>query len=144
VLIFVIVFTVLQAPTLPWVAGRLGLADRDQPTDVEVEVAPLERMSADLMQVKIPSGSKLNGVEIGELRLGKNAAVPLIIRDDQPMVPGPRDRMVVGDELLVVTPSHLRTRTENRLRAVARGGRLAGWRNPEVESRRPGRREPDE
>jgi cell volume regulation protein A len=129
VLIFVIVFTVLQAPTLPWLAGRLGLADRDQPTDVEVEVAPLERMAADLMQVKIPAGSKLNGVEIGELRLGKNAAVSLIIRDEASMVPGPRDRINIGDELLIVTPSHLREQTERRLRAIARGGRLAAWRD---------------
>ncbi len=129
VLIFVIVFTVLQAPTLAWVAGRLGLAERDQPTDVEVEVAPLERMRADLMQVKIPAGSKLNGVEIAELRLGKNAAVSLIIRDQASMVPGPRDRIIVGDELLIVTPSHLREQTERRLRAIGQGGRLAGWRD---------------
>ena len=128
VLIFVIVFTVLQAPALPWLANRLGLADRGQVRDVEVEVAPLERMSADLMQLRIPVDSKLNGVEIGELRLGRNAAVSLIIRDDQPMVPGPRDLIRTGDELLVVTPSHLRAKTEQRIRAVARGGRPAAWR----------------
>ncbi|HEY9291426.1 MAG TPA: potassium/proton antiporter [Microlunatus sp.] len=128
VLMFVIIFTLLQAPTLPWVADRLGLAHRDQPTDVEVEVAPLERMGADLMQVKIPKGSKLNGVEIGELRLGKNAVVSLIIRDQQSMVPGLRDRLSIGDEMLIVTPSHLRAQTERRLRAIGRGGRLANWR----------------
>ena len=133
VLIFVIVFTVLQAPTLPWVANRLGLADRGQPHDVEVEVAPLERMSADLIQLRIPAGSKLNGVEIGELRLGRNAAVSLIIRDNESMVPGPRDLIRTGDELLVITPSHLREQTEQRIRAVARGGRLAAWRQQQAE-----------
>jgi len=130
VLIFVIVFTVLQAPTLPWLANRLGLADRGQARDVEVEVAPLERMAADLMQLRIPVGSKLNGVEIGELRLGRNAAVSLIIRDNEPMVPGLRDIIRTGDELLVVTPTHLRAQTEQRIRAIARGGRLAAWRQP--------------
>lgn len=134
VLIFVIVFTVLQAPTLPWLATRIGLADRSQVRDVEVEVAPLERMSADLMQLRIPVGSKLSGVEIGELRLGRNAAVSLIIRDNQPMVPGPRDLIRTGDELLVVTPSHLRAQTEQRIRAVARGGRLAAWRQSAEQS----------
>ncbi|SDS55624.1 potassium/proton antiporter [Microlunatus soli] len=128
VLIFVIVFTVLQGPTLPWVASRLGLTDRAQATDVEVEVAPLERVSADLLQVKIPAGSKLSGVEIGELRLGKNAAVSLIIRGDVSMVPAQRERLRVGDEILIVTPSHLREQTERRLRAIGRGGRLAAWR----------------
>jgi cell volume regulation protein A len=133
VLVFVIVFTVLQAPTLPWVAARLGLADRDQATDVEVEVAPLERMSADLIEVRIPVGSKLNGIEVGELRLGKNAVVSLIIRDRTAMVPGIRDRLKTGDELLIVAPSHLREQTERRLRALGRGGRLAGWRDADNE-----------
>jgi potassium/hydrogen antiporter len=32
-----------------------------------------------------------------------------------------------GDEVLVVTPRSLREPTERRLRAVSRGGRLAGW-----------------
>lgn len=131
VLVFVIVFTLLQAPTLPWVATKLGLADRDQVSDVEVEVAPLERLGADLMEIKIPVGSKLNGVEIGELRLGKNAAVSLIIRGDTSTVPTPGDRIKTGDELLIVTPSHLREQTERRLRAIGRGGRLAAWRDAE-------------
>jgi cell volume regulation protein A len=32
-----------------------------------------------------------------------------------------------GDDLLVVTPRKLKDRTEDRLRAVARRGRLADW-----------------
>jgi hypothetical protein len=34
---------------------------------------------------------------------------------------------------LVVTPSHLRAQTEQRIRAVARGGRLAAWRQSAAE-----------
>lgn len=128
VLVFVIIFTVLQAPTLGWVAGLLRLREREQPVDVEVEIAPLGQLSADMMQVKIPEGSKLNGVEIGELRLGKNAVVSLIIRDREPVVPAVRDQIRVGDELLIVTPTDRRIATEKRLRAIGRGGRLAGWR----------------
>jgi cell volume regulation protein A len=128
VLVFVIIFTVLQAPTLSWVANRLGLSHRDQPVDVEVEIAPLGQLSADLMQVKIPTGSKLNGVQISELRLGKNAVVSLIIRDREPVVPGSSDQIRIGDELLIVTPTDRRIATEKRLRAIGRGGRLAGWR----------------
>lgn len=135
VVIFVIIFTVLQAPALPWAAARLGLSDRHQATDVDVEVAPLERVAADLLQVKVPPGSKLSGVEIGELRLGKNAAVSLIIRDQQSMVPADRERIRVGDEILIVTPSHLRDQTEERLRAIAQGGRLAAWKRPQQRQR---------
>jgi len=128
VLVFVIVFTCLQAPTLPFVGRRLGLLDDQAASDVEVEVAPLDRISADLLQVRIPPGSRLAGVEIGELRLPPHTVVTLIIRDSEPFNPEPRERMRIGDELLIVTPNEHRETTEERLRVVGRGGRLAGWR----------------
>ncbi len=128
VLVFVVVFTCLQGPTLPLVARRLGLLDEQAPSDVEMEVAPLDRISADLLQVRIPAGSLLAGVEIGELRLPVHTVVTLIIRNAVPFNPAPRERIRVADELLVVTPSASRELTEERLRAVGRGGRLAGWR----------------
>lgn len=133
VLVFVIVFTVLQGPTLPWVARRLGLANRQEPSDVEVEVAPLDKISADLMQVTIPFGSRLSGIEVGELRLPKHSVISLIIRDEAPMVPLDRERLKIGDELLIVTPSAQRAKTEARLRALGRGGRLAAWKSTEPE-----------
>jgi cell volume regulation protein A len=128
VLVFVVVFTCLQGPTLPFVARRLGLLDEQATSDVEMEVAPLDRISADLVQVRIPPGSLLAGVEIGELRLPVHTVVTLIIRNATPFNPAPRERIRVGDELLVVTPAASREQTEDRLRAVGRGGRLAGWR----------------
>ena len=131
VLVFVIVFTCLQAPTLPFVGRLLGLLDDRAPTDVEVEVAPLDRISADLLQVRIPEGSRLAGVEIGELRLPRHTVVTLIIRGSEPFNPAPRERIRVGDELLVVTPTAQREVTEDRLRAIGRGGRLARWRDGE-------------
>lgn len=129
VLVFVIVFTCLQAPTLPFVGRRLGLLDDRAASDVEVEVAPLDRISADLLQVRIPPGSRLAGVEIGELRLPRHTVVSLIIRGAEPFNPAPQERIRVGDELLVVTPAAQREVTEERLRVVGRGGRLAGWRD---------------
>lgn len=58
VLVFVIVFTCLQAPTLPFLARRLRLIDDEAATDVEVEAAPLDKISADLLQVRIPARSR--------------------------------------------------------------------------------------
>ncbi|MET0694659.1 MAG: potassium/proton antiporter [Propionibacteriaceae bacterium] len=129
VLVFVIVFTTLQAPTLPFVARRLGLIDDEAARDVEVEAAPLDRISADMLQVRITPGSRLAGVEVGELRLPKDTVVSLVIRDSRPFTPPPRERIKVGDELLIVTPTAQRQVTEERLRALSRGGRLAGWRD---------------
>jgi cell volume regulation protein A len=128
VLMFVLIFTCLQAPTLSMAARRLGLTEEASTQDVEVEAAPLDRMSADLLQVRIPPGSRLAGVEIGELRLPSQTVVSLIVRDQTPVTPSSRDRIKVGDELLIVTPSSQREVTEERLRALGRGGRLARWR----------------
>ena len=129
VLVFVIVFTCLQAPTLPFVARRLGLIDDQAAHDVEVEAAPLDKISADLLQVRIPPGSRLGGIEIGELRLPRHTVVSLVIRDAVPFSPSARDRIKVGDELLIVTPSTQRLVTEERLLSLGRRGRLAGWRD---------------
>ena len=56
--------------------------------------------------------------------------VSLIIRDERPFFPSARERIKVGDELLIVTPEAQRERTEERLRALGRSGRLARWRAP--------------
>jgi potassium/hydrogen antiporter len=101
-----------------------------------VEVAPLDRISADLLQVRIPLKSRLAGVEVGELRLPEDTVVSLIIRDGRPFYPLRNERIKVGDELLVVTPSAQRERTEARLRDLGRAGRLARWRSRSTEQQR--------
>ena len=130
VLVFVVIFTSLQGPTLPFVARRLGLLDEESARDVEVEAAPLDMISADLLQVRVPADSRIAGVEVSELRLPRHTVVSLIIRDERPFYPSPRERIKARDELLIVTPSTQRERTEARLRDVSRGGRLARWRFP--------------
>lgn len=128
VLIFVIIFTCLQAPTLPFVARKLGLVDLERTREVEVEVAPLDMISADLLQVRVPEGSRIAGVEISELRLPRDTVVTLIIRNQTPFAPRGQERLRVGDELLIVTPTRDRERTEKRLALLSRQGRLASWR----------------
>ena len=51
VFVLVAIFTVIQAPSLPWVARRLGVAERHRTMDLDVEATPLEEMHADLLQV---------------------------------------------------------------------------------------------
>src|SRR5699024_430449 len=126
VFVFVVVYTVLQAPTLGWLARRTGVLS-EEPQDVEVEVAPLERTSADLIQIRVPEGSKLAGVEVSELRLPHGASVSLVVRDNLPSVPHRTTRLRTGDRLLIVAPRSVREAVERRLRAVGKYGRLAGW-----------------
>jgi cell volume regulation protein A len=127
VFVMVVIYTVLTGPTLPRVAARLGVAQRGEPRDLDVEAAPLERIAADLLQVAITDKSLLHGVEVGELRLPVGASVSLVVREGHTMVPEPRTVLRHGDELLVVTPRKLRDATEERLRAVSTRGRLAHW-----------------
>ena len=127
VFIVVIVFTMLQGPTLPWVAKRLGVAAPAEPLDIEVEAAPLEELHADLLQVSVPDGSRLHGVEVYELRLPRTANLSLIVRDGEGFVPGQETVLRTGDRLLIVCPAAVRRQVERRLRAVSRAGKLAGW-----------------
>ena len=127
VFVFVIIYTLLTGPTLPLVAKVLKVARRNEPRDLDVEAAPLERIAADLLQVTISPKSLMHGVEVGELRLPPGSSVALIVRDGKTLVPERRTVLRHGDDVLVVTPRKDREATENRLRAVSVGGRLAQW-----------------
>ena len=127
VFVLVVIDTLLTAPTLPWLASRLGLLQDTSLRDLEIEAAPLERVAADLLQVRITRRSRMHGVEVGELRMPPGASVALVVRDGATSVPGERTVLRAGDELLVVTPRNHRAATEQRLRAVSERGRLATW-----------------
>ena len=127
VFVLVVIFTLVQGPTLPWVARRLGLSEPAHTVDVEVESTPLEEMGADLLQVQIGPSSHLHGVELFELRLPAGANVTLVVRDDKGFVPTPNTPLRRGDQLLIVTTAEARRRAEQRVREVSERGRLAGW-----------------
>ncbi|MGW7682580.1 potassium/proton antiporter [Kribbella sp. NPDC054772] len=127
VFVLVLLFTLLQGPSLPWLAKRLNVLDENAAHEVDIDVAPLESLGADMIQVQIPSESRLAGVEIGELRLPPGVSVSLVIRGERAFVPDRRTVLRAADSMLVVAPSPVREQTVRRLRAVSRAGRLAGW-----------------
>lgn len=128
VFVLVVVFTLVQAPTLPWVARRLGIVDESHVVDVELESMPLDELNAEMLQLRIGPHSLLHGVEVHELRLPKGANVTLVKRDDESFVPTRRSVLHRGDQLLIVTPSAARSCVVRRVRAISDHGRLAGWR----------------
>ncbi|MCL7456381.1 potassium/proton antiporter [Micromonospora echinofusca] len=152
VFVLVVVFTILQAPALPWLARRLHLSPASVGPELQVESAPLDAIAADLLHLTIDDTSRMRGVYIRELRLPPPAAVTLIVRDGTAFVPDPDTRLRAHDQLLVVTTPLVRDAAERRLRAVARAGRLATWHgetgNPDrpalapAATRRPARRAP--
>ena len=128
VFVLVVVFTIVQGWSLPWLARRLGIAAPVAPRDVEVEAAPLEELDAELLQLTVPVGSRLHGVYLPELRLPEDAAVVLVVRDGRPFVPDATTQLRRGDHALLVSSRRSRAEAERRLRAVSRAGRLAAWR----------------
>jgi cell volume regulation protein A len=127
VFVMVVISTVLTGPTLPWVAGRLGVTRQLEPRSLDLEVAPLERVAADMLQVTISPISRLHGVEVGELRLPEGSSVSMVVRDGVAIVPERRTVLRRGDDLLVVTPRGQREPTVSRLRTVSAHGRLGHW-----------------
>jgi potassium/hydrogen antiporter len=127
VFLLVVAFTIVQAPTLPWVSRRLGFAHELHAHEVVMESSPLEELDADLVTVAVPVGSRLHGVSISDLRLPPGAAVSLILHSGEAIVPSPSTMISEGDHLLVVSTRSVRAEAEARLRAVGRRGRLAFW-----------------
>jgi potassium/hydrogen antiporter len=127
VFVIVVIYTLLTGPTLPLVARRLRVTRRSEPRSLELEVAPLERVAADMLQVTISPVSLLHGVEVGELRLPEGSSVSMVVRDGMAIVPDRRTVLRRGDDVLVVTPRGLRERTVQRLRVVSAHGRLGRW-----------------
>jgi cell volume regulation protein A len=127
VFVLVVVFTIVQGPTLPWVARRLGVTEEYQTVDLAVEATPLEELGAEVLQVTVGETSRLHGVEIFELRLPEGSNVTLVVRGGEAFVPASSTVLRRGDQLLIVTTAASRRGAERRVRAVSRGGRLAGW-----------------
>jgi cell volume regulation protein A len=130
VFVLVVVYTLLQAPTLPYVGRLLGVVEDIEARDLEVEAAPLESVGADLLQVSVRPGSQLHGVYVDELRLPPGAVLSLVVRDREGTVPTSDTRLQRGDQLLIVATTESRALAEERLRAVSRDGKLARWYGP--------------
>jgi len=127
VFMLVVVFTLVQGPSLRPIAHWLGLISREATREIQVEAAPLDVLDAELLTMTVQAPSRLHNVTILELRLPDPTVITLIIRDGHTFVPLPETRIETGDELLIVTTSRTRAAAESRLRAVSRRGKLAYW-----------------
>jgi len=94
---------------------------------VSIGFATLDRLDAVLLRFEVEPGSRLAGVEVGELRLPAGSAVSLTTRDSEVFVPDEHTVLRTGDQVLAVAARDQVGRVEDRLRSVSRDGRLAGW-----------------
>jgi cell volume regulation protein A len=65
-----------------------------------------------------------------EIGLPEGAVVALVVRGEVAIAPDVHTRIRANDQLLIVTTEDARRATDERIRAVARGGRLARWLDP--------------
>ena len=140
--VLVVVYTLIQAPTLGPLATRLGLTEAASTTELSVESAPLDEMHADILQFAVTDASGLHGLYVDELNLPGTARVSLIVREDRAVVPDPSTRLRSGDRVLLVTARSDADAVQRRLGDLSQHGRLAGWREqPGASGRRRGLRE---
>jgi len=127
VFLLVVLFTLVQGPTLPWVARRLGASAEENPTNLDIESAPLDEIGATLLQFTIPRESRLAGVEVSELRLPAGATVTMVLRRGEIFAPSATTVLRRGDHVLIAGARPDRDRIEQRVHQVSDSGRLAGW-----------------
>lgn len=94
---------------------------------VSIGFASLDRIDGVLLRFEVEPESRLAGVEVDELRLPEGAAIALVTRGRTTLVPGGRTTLRAGDQVLAVAALGQTGVVEDRLRAVSRYGRLAGW-----------------
>ncbi len=129
VFVLVVVLTLVQGGTLPLIGRWLGLIKGSTDAqEIEVDSAPLDTLGAELLQVKVQTGSKLHGVYLSELRLPAGASISLIVRGEAGFTPTSTTRLQEEDQLLVVATEKARDAAERRIRAVDRAGRFAKWK----------------
>lgn len=127
VFLLVIVFTLVQGPTLPAFARLTGVSRLATASQMTFESAPLENADILTLQLAVPEESRLHRVSVAELRLPPRATVSMIIRQGEVLVPRATSYLRAGDHLILTSPREDRAEVERRFRAVHRGGRLAGW-----------------
>lgn len=118
VLVFVIAYTAIQAPSLPWVAKKLGLAEDSPATAVTFEPAPMDEQRADLFKVKLTGKCSLEGMPLEGLALPENTDVSLVIRSGDAFVPDGETVLQRHDELIVVAPADHREAVEAYFRRL--------------------------
>jgi cell volume regulation protein A len=102
VFFIVLVSTLVQGPSIPFVARRLGLTALDSATTAD----PLDLVvtgDRDLLDVRIPPGAGIAGRRVLELGLPAGTLLVLLEREGQALVPSGATEIREGDRLVVLT-----------------------------------------
>ena len=126
-LIVVFLLLLFQTPVIAILGRKIGVCIPEQLRELEVESAPLDGMSAAVLGIDVPKGSALVGVFVVEMGLPRGALVSLVIREGVAEVPREETRIRADDQLVIVATLDVQAQTEERIRLLSSGGRLARW-----------------
>lgn len=101
--VVVVLSVAVQAPTVGLLARRLGVFADDQ-TTVRPEIIAVDALDADLVEITIPDGSRMQGVTLQSSAPPGGARVAVIRRQGDTVVPDGDTALEAGDVLLVIAP----------------------------------------
>ena len=141
VFVLVVVLTLLQGTTLPWVARLLGVAESRRPRRWRWTPPRSTSWAPTCCRCGCRVGSRLRGVYLRELRLPRGATVSLVVRDEEAFTPTGRP----GCASATSSSSSPRPRRAGRPRSGSGpstgAGRLARWHGESGQLRDDGPRE---
>lgn len=108
----VLVSTILQGPTLEWVAGRLALLS-PVPSRHEPPIQVGETSELDLVDFVVAPDHAIAGAAVREVGLPRAAIIAVVVRDDNPIPPRGSTVIEAGDRLYVLAPRSLRPAVED-------------------------------
>jgi len=108
----VLVSTIVQSPTLEWVARRLDLVSPiPQRHDPPIEVG--ERSKLDLIDFVVADDHAIAGAAVREVGLPRSAIIAVVVRGEDSIPPRGSTVIEPGDRLYVLAPRSLRPAVED-------------------------------
>lgn len=127
VFVLVVVYTLIQGPTLPWLAKALKIAeDPPRPPTWASSRRRWSGCAGICCRWRSPGSRRCTAWRSPNCDCPPARPSPSSY-GRKSFVPGPSTMLRRGDELLVVATDPVRDTAEARLRAVGEGGKLAGW-----------------
>lgn len=116
VFVLVVIFTLVQAPVLPWLARRLGVGHGpDQPGPGDPG-----HTEAGMLQYQLPQELAARAT-IFEIGLPPAASVAMVARQDRTFTPSQHSVLEPGDRLVVIAPSSQHKAVERCLQDLSGG-----------------------
>ena len=99
VFVTVLASLVIQSSTVGWLVKRLGFAD--EVSSAHAEVAVLDALVADLVELRLTARSPVVGTPLRDHELPNGARVALVVRNHETFVPDGDMVLTAGDVLLL-------------------------------------------